>query len=123
RGPPGASAAWARGARPGAPGPARHAATPAPTATTGAVRGVRAVRAVPWVDAGLPGLLDELAALPAPFVIVLDDYHHLLGGQAEHDLVDLLVARLPPTVQLAVATRSGTRLPLARLRATGALLE
>jgi LuxR family maltose regulon positive regulatory protein len=81
-----------------------------------------AVRAGPWVDAGLPCLLDELATLPAPLVIALDDYH-LLDGQAAHDLMDLLVAGLPPTVQLAIATRTGTRLALGRRRASGALLE
>ncbi|HEY9378347.1 MAG TPA: hypothetical protein VIQ02_14795, partial [Jiangellaceae bacterium] len=66
-------------------------------------------------------LLDELAALP-PFVLVLDDYHHL-RGRPVHDLMRRLVAGLPPTGQLAIATRADPPLPLGRLRAAGAMFE
>jgi LuxR family maltose regulon positive regulatory protein len=69
-----------------------------------------------------PVLLDGLAERAEPLVIVLDD-GHLVRGPSTHALVDQLVAGLPPTVQLAIATRAGTGLPLARRRAEGQLLE
>jgi LuxR family maltose regulon positive regulatory protein len=69
----------------------------------------------------LSQLLDEIAALP-PFVLVLDDYHHLRGRHA-HDLMRRLVAGLPPTGQLAIATRADPPLSLGRLRAAGAMFE
>jgi LuxR family maltose regulon positive regulatory protein len=74
------------------------------------------------VDAALPRFLDALRGLPAPLVIVLDDAH-VLQAPRVNELLDLVVAGLPPTVQLAIATRADPALPLARRRAGGALLE
>ncbi|MGH8822903.1 MAG: LuxR C-terminal-related transcriptional regulator [Jiangellaceae bacterium] len=79
---------------------------------------------VPGVGASndvLPRMLDELAALP-PVMLVLDDYHHLRGRHV-HGLMARLVAGLPPTVQVAVASRADPPLPLGRLRAAGAMFE
>lgn len=70
----------------------------------------------------VPPLLDELAALPRGFLIVLDDYH-LLRGRGMNDLMRQVVDRLPSQVQIAVATRSDPPLPLGRLRANGAMVE
>jgi LuxR family transcriptional regulator, maltose regulon positive regulatory protein len=69
----------------------------------------------------LSRIFDELAGLP-PFVLVLDDYHHLRGRHV-HDLMRRLAAGLPPTAQLAIATRADPPLPLGRLRAAGAMFE
>jgi LuxR family maltose regulon positive regulatory protein len=74
------------------------------------------------VDAALPRFLDALADLPAPLVIVLDDAH-VLQAPRVNELMDRVVTGLPPTVQLAIATRADPALPLARRRAGGALLE
>jgi LuxR family transcriptional regulator, maltose regulon positive regulatory protein len=67
-------------------------------------------------------LLNELAALPEPAVLVLDDYHVL-----DSPPVDLILARLvehlPATLHLVIATREDPPLPLARLRARGRLAE
>jgi LuxR family maltose regulon positive regulatory protein len=70
----------------------------------------------------VPRLLDELAALPERVVIVLDDYHFLRGRKV-HGLMERVVAGLPPTTQIALATRADPPLPLGRLRATGAMVE
>lgn len=73
------------------------------------------------VEGVLARVLDELAALP-PFVLVLDDYHHLRGRNV-HDLMERLSEGLPQTGQLAIATRADPPLPLGRLRAAGAMFE
>ncbi len=67
-------------------------------------------------------LINELSELPAPILLILDDYHHL-RGEAIHGSMAELLDRLPPTVQLAIATRSDPPLPLGRLRASGEVLE
>jgi LuxR family transcriptional regulator, maltose regulon positive regulatory protein len=70
----------------------------------------------------LPGLVNELAALQAPVVLVLDDYH-VISDQSCHDQVAFLLAHLPATVQLVLLTRADPPLPLGRLRAAGEMAE
>jgi LuxR family maltose regulon positive regulatory protein len=70
----------------------------------------------------VPRILNELAALDAPAVLLLDDYHVLRGARI-HDVVTFLMDHLPPAIQLAVATRADPPLPLSRLRASAAMLE
>jgi LuxR family transcriptional regulator, maltose regulon positive regulatory protein len=70
----------------------------------------------------LPTLVNELAALPAPVVLVLDDYH-VIRDRSCHDQVAFLLAHLPVTAQLVLVTRADPPLPLARLRAAGKLAE
>jgi LuxR family transcriptional regulator, maltose regulon positive regulatory protein len=74
------------------------------------------------LDAVLPSLLNELAALPDPAILVLDDYH-LVDSVVSYRSVAFLVEHLPPNLQLVVSTRSDPPLPLARLRARDQLLE
>jgi LuxR family maltose regulon positive regulatory protein len=73
-------------------------------------------------DVVLPSLINDLAALPEPVVLVLDDYH-LISNERIHALVALLLERLPDTLQLAIATRSQPPLPVGRLRARRQLLD
>ena len=73
-------------------------------------------------DHVLPLLINELAALPAPIALVLDDYH-LIENLRIHHAVERLIERLPPSAQIALATRSDPPLPLSRLRARGQLTE
>ena len=70
----------------------------------------------------LPSLVNELAALPSPAVLVLDDYH-VIRDHSCHDQVAFLLRHLPATVQLVLVTRADPPLPLARLRAAGKLAE
>ena len=70
----------------------------------------------------LPLLLSELARLPEPVVLVLDDYHVIKDRDCQ-DQVAFAVQHLPPTVQLVLITRADPALPLARLRATGDMAE
>ena len=74
------------------------------------------------LDAALPMLVNELAALPAPVTLAFDDYH-LISNQEVLRSVAFLVEHLPPGVRLALAARADPELPLARLRARGEMLE
>ncbi|HEY2437528.1 MAG TPA: hypothetical protein VGH93_10115, partial [Solirubrobacteraceae bacterium] len=73
-------------------------------------------------DQVLPLLINDLAELPEPVVIVLDDYHLIDNGEI-HAAIELLVERLPSSAQLVISTRSDPPLPLSRLRARGQLTE
>jgi LuxR family maltose regulon positive regulatory protein len=70
----------------------------------------------------LPLLINELAKLLQPLVVVLDDYH-VIEDRDCHDQVAFVVQHLPPTVQLVLITRADPALSLARLRATGDMTE
>jgi LuxR family maltose regulon positive regulatory protein len=76
----------------------------------------------PPVRSILTPLLNEVAALPEPVVLVLDDYHLITAG-AIHDGVAFLLDHLPQQMQLIIATRADPPLPIARLRARGQLTE
>ncbi|HET6870581.1 MAG TPA: LuxR C-terminal-related transcriptional regulator [Solirubrobacteraceae bacterium] len=73
-------------------------------------------------DQVLPLLINDLAELAGPVVLVLDDYHLIENGEI-HAAIELLVERLPATAQLVISTRSDPPLPLSRLRARGQLIE
>jgi LuxR family transcriptional regulator, maltose regulon positive regulatory protein len=86
--------------------------------------------ALAWLDAPQPpppevvvtGLVNDLAALPAPGLLVLDDYH-LTRAPAVHAAVAFLLEHLPPTMRLVIASREDPPLPLPRLRARDQLVE
>ena len=73
-------------------------------------------------DAALPLLLNDLAELGRPIVLVLDDYH-LIHDAHVHSSIEFLLRHLPEDVHLAIATRSDPPLPLGRLRARGEMTE
>jgi LuxR family maltose regulon positive regulatory protein len=73
-------------------------------------------------DEVLPRLLNEIAELPTPAVLALDDYH-LIDDAAIHDGMAFVIEHLPPTLEIAMTTRAEPPLPLARLRVRGELLE
>lgn len=67
-------------------------------------------------------LLNDIIALPAHSILVLDDYH-LIEAKPVDDALAFLVEHLPPQICLVIATRQDPQLPLARLRARGHLAE
>ena len=73
-------------------------------------------------DVVLPLLINELATLGRGTVLVLDDYH-VIVNPAIHEALAYLLAHLPQSVRLALATREDPPLPLGRLRARGDLVE
>ena len=70
----------------------------------------------------LPILVNELAKLPAPVVLVLDDYH-VIKERSCHDQTAFLLLHLPPSAEIVLITRADPQLPVARLRAAGHMLE
>ncbi|WP_328475252.1 LuxR C-terminal-related transcriptional regulator [Actinoplanes sp. NBC_00393] len=76
----------------------------------------------PPADVLVGELVNDLAALPAPSVLVLDDYH-VVRDPAVHEAVVFLLEHLPPALYLVIATREDPPLPLPRLRARRQLVE
>jgi ATP/maltotriose-dependent transcriptional regulator MalT len=76
----------------------------------------------PRAESLLTLLLDDVAALPEPFVLVLDDYH-VVNTPDIHLGLTFLVEHLPAPMHLYISTRSDPPLPLARWRARGQLAE
>jgi LuxR family transcriptional regulator, maltose regulon positive regulatory protein len=68
----------------------------------------------------LPTLINDLAELGAPLVLVFDDYH-VIRDPAVHRTVGYLIEHAPRQVEVAVASRTEPPLPIARLRARGEL--
>jgi LuxR family maltose regulon positive regulatory protein len=67
-------------------------------------------------------LINDIAATPRSFVLVLDD-HHVITERGIHESLSLLLERQPPQMHLVIATRHDPPVPLARLRARGELVE
>ena len=74
------------------------------------------------VQVVLPTLLNDLDTIASPMVLIVDDYH-LVINRAVHEQVAFVIGRMPANLHLVVATRSDPMLPLARLRASGDLVE
>jgi LuxR family transcriptional regulator, maltose regulon positive regulatory protein len=95
--------------------------TISPTCGRGALAWLDAPQ-LPPPDVVVTALVNDLAVLPAPSVMVLDDYH-LVRAPAVHAAVAFLLDHLPPALHLVIASREDPPLPLARLRARRQLVE
>jgi len=84
--------------------------------------GTLSVRGRALLDAALPALLNDLAALHEDVHLVLDDYH-VLSDPELHRSVAYLLAHQPPRLHLVIATRTDPPLPFGRLRVHGEMLE
>src|ERR671933_910928 len=76
----------------------------------------------PRTELVLTSLINDLAGLPEPCLLALDDYH-LVRAPAVHEALVFLLEHLPPAVHLVIATREDPPLALPRLRARGELTE
>jgi LuxR family transcriptional regulator, maltose regulon positive regulatory protein len=76
----------------------------------------------PSTESILTTLINEIAAIPDNFILVLDDYHLIEGKQVDQATA-FLVEHQPPQMHLVVSTREDPSLPLARLRVRGQLNE
>ena len=79
-------------------------------------------RRPPPIESILTLLLNDVAAFPDRFVLVLDDYH-LIETPAIHTALTFLLDHLPPQMHLMITSRSDPPLPLARWRARRQLTE
>ncbi len=81
--------------------------------------------AAPVVSIGddvLPVLVNDIAAMREPVVLVLDDYH-VIDTPEIHEELGYLLDRIPRNLHVAVATQADPPLRLGRLRALGDLAE
>ena len=76
----------------------------------------------PPAETILTALLNEIAAIAKPFLLVLDDYH-LIDSAAVDSAVTFLLDHQPPQMHLVITTREDPNLPLARMRVRGELTE
>ncbi len=76
----------------------------------------------PPIETVLTALLNDLGAIAAGIVLVLDDYH-VIDARDVHDGMAFLLDHLPPGLHVVIASRADPALPLARLRARGELVE
>jgi LuxR family maltose regulon positive regulatory protein len=76
----------------------------------------------PPMETLLRGLINELAEITEPFVLILDDFHQITNPQI-NDALALLVEHQPPQMHLVVSSRADPPWPLARWRASGQLVE
>lgn len=77
---------------------------------------------IPSERAIIEALLNDLSAINRPCALVLDDYH-VIRDPGLHQSVSVLLRNLPASMRVVILARSFPRLPLARLRASGQLLE
>src|SRR5215217_4340480 len=83
---------------------------------------VAALRTVEPGRVVVPSLVNDLATVSGPLVLVLDDYH-LITDPICHQTLGLLLDQLPADVHVVLSTRLDPPLPLARMRARGELTE
>ena len=74
------------------------------------------------LNEGIILLLNELTALPAQVILVLDNYH-VMKSRCIQLALKLLLAHLPPNVHMVIASRSEPPGLLTRLRASGQLIN
>lgn len=70
----------------------------------------------------LTALLNELAAIPSPLILVLDDYHAASSREID-EAVSFLLDHLPTQLHLVITSRENPAISLPRLRARDQLTE
>ncbi|HSL45408.1 MAG TPA: LuxR C-terminal-related transcriptional regulator [Anaerolineales bacterium] len=70
----------------------------------------------------LTALVNQLAKIQTPFILVLDDYH-TITDLAVHEALGFILEHQPPQMHLVIATRQDPLLPLSKLRTRGQLTE
>jgi LuxR family maltose regulon positive regulatory protein len=76
----------------------------------------------PPIEPLLTGLINEIAQVPGPFALVLDDLH-VIDNHLVHDALTFLLDNLPPQMHLFLSGRAAPPWPLARLRARREMTE
>ena len=70
----------------------------------------------------LTALVNEIAAVSQPFILILDDYH-VIHTPPIHQQLAFLLDHQPDNLHLVITTREDPLLPVSRLRARGQVLE
>lgn len=77
---------------------------------------------LPPVETLMTALINDMAATPTPFTLVLDDYH-VIDDASILKATGFLLEHQPPQMHLVIATREDLPLSLSRLRARGQMTE
>jgi len=77
---------------------------------------------LPAIESLFLALINQIANVSDPFILVLDDYH-LIEEQSVHNIISFTLEHLPPQMLLVILTRVDPPLPIARLRGRGQLTE
>jgi LuxR family maltose regulon positive regulatory protein len=77
---------------------------------------------LPVVDLPMTSLINDIAAVPGSFVLVLDDYQ-FINTQWIHTAIDFLLDHQPPNIHLVLITRKDPPISLSRLRVRAELTE
>lgn len=81
-----------------------------------------------WMDDDQPvyapiiSLLNQIAAHPSSFSLILDDYH-VIKNESIHKAMAFLIMNMPENMHVVIASRETLRLPVAELRAKNQLHE
>jgi len=75
----------------------------------------------PQHDVLLTPLINELASLEQPVLVVLDDYH-VIQSQSVHELLNYFLEHMPSNVHLVLTSREDPPLPLHRMQARQQML-
>jgi len=70
----------------------------------------------------LDEVINALARLEEPTILVLDDYH-IITNPLIHEMLEYFLEHQPGQAHLVITTRSDPPLPMARLRARGQMVE
>lgn len=89
--------------------------------TDGILASLQASQPLP-IESILTVLLNEAAAIPHQFVLVLDDYHTIASKPVD-DIIAFVLEHSPPQLHMIVAARENPHFPLGRLRARNQLTE
>lgn len=76
----------------------------------------------PPIETFLITLLNEIADIPHPFILVLDDYH-VVNSSSINEALFFLIEHLPTQMQVVMTTREDPSIPLAQLRVKDQLME
>lgn len=77
---------------------------------------------LPPVSALAGSFINELELIEQPFILVLDDYHHI-QDESVHDLLNQLLHHPPKSMHLVLIGRRDAPLPISTLRAQGLVTE
>ena len=72
----------------------------------------------PPAETLITALINDLAIVPSPFILVLDDYH-LIQNPLVHRMVGFLLEHQPSQMHQVILTREDPLLPISRLRSRG----
>ena len=86
------------------------------------LQALQAAQSQPPTESILTALLNEITIIPAPSLLVLDDYH-VIESSAVDEALTFLVEHLPPQMHLVITTREDPALPIPRLRVRRQLTE